>query len=139
MKTFKLSTHDWLVRLDAGEEIMTSLAEFAHAGGITAASFTGIGAVGELKYGYFDISKKQYAVAEEKISLEIVSLVGNIARMDDEPIVHAHISVGFPDMSVRGGHLVQGVISVTAEIFVRTYKAEVKRAKDKFSGLNLIR
>ena len=139
MKTIKLSDDDWLVRLDAGDEIITSLLEFALAAGITAASFTGLGAVGGLKYGYFDIDKKEYAVAEETISLEIVSLVGNLARIDDDPIVHAHISVGFPDMSVRGGHLVQGIISVTGEIFIRTYKAEVVRSKDKSFGLNLIK
>lgn len=139
MKTHELSANDWLVRLDAGDEIITSLLEFTRAAGITAASFTGIGAVGELKYGYFDITKKEYKVAEETISLEIVSLVGNLARIDGEPIVHAHISVGFPDMSVRGGHLVQGVISVTGEIFVRTYRAEINRGRDEFFGLNLIK
>ena len=139
MKTVKLSDKDWLLRLDFGDEIMKSLMAFAKQNSIASASFTGLGAVGGLKYGYFDLSAKKYRVAEESISLEIVSLVGNIGWLDDDPIIHAHIAAGFPDMTVRGGHLVEGNISVTAEIFIRTYDTAVKRGKDERFGLNLIK
>jgi predicted DNA-binding protein with PD1-like motif len=139
MKKVKLSPNDWLVRLDVGDEIISSLVEFASTENVKSASLNGLGAVGGLKYGYFDINRKEYNVAEETISLEIVNLTGNLARIDGEPIVHAHISVGFPDMSVRGGHLVEGIISVTGEIFVRTYDAGILRGKDEQFGLNLIK
>lgn len=139
MKKVKLSDTDWLVRLDAGDEIVASLMEFAREEKITGASLTGIGAVGGLKYGYFDIDLLEYQVAEEGISLEIVSLVGNLGRLDGEPILHAHISVGFPDRTIKGGHLVEGIISVTGEIFVRTYPTAIERGKDERFGLNLIK
>ena len=139
MKKVKLSENDWLLRLDVGDEIVSSLMEFARVEGIKAASLTGIGAVGGLKYGYFDINDKEYKVAEETISLEIVSLVGNLARIDGEPILHAHIAVGFPDMNIRGGHLVEGIISVTGEIFIRTYNTDIERGKDGRFGLNLMK
>lgn len=139
MKKVKLSGSDWLLRLDAGDEIVASLVKFASEEGIRSASLSGIGAVGGLKYGYFNVSDREYKVAEESISLEIVNLTGNLARIDGAPIVHAHIMVGFPDMAVRGGHLVEGIISVTGEIFVRTYDAEITRGKDERFGLNLIK
>ena len=139
MKKVKLSENDWLVRLDAGDEIVASLVQFAREEKITSASLTGIGAVGGLKYGYFDINLLKYSVAEVGISLEIVSLVGNLGRLDGEPILHAHISVGFPDMTVKGGHLVEGTISVTGEIFIRTYPATIERGKHERFGLNLIK
>ena len=138
MKKVKLSPNDWLVRLDVGDEIVASLVKFASEENVKSASFSGLGAVGGLKYGYFDINDREYKVAEESISLEIVNLTGNLARIDGEPIVHAHISVGFPDMSVRGGHLVEGIISVTGEIFVHTYDADINRAVDERFGLKLI-
>jgi hypothetical protein len=139
VKKLKLSENDWLVRLDVGDEIVGSIMEFARQEGVKAASLRGIGAVGGLKYGYFDVDDKEYKVAEESISLEIVSLVGNLARIDGEPILHAHIAVGFPDMSIRGGHLVEGTISVTGEIFVRIYDVGIERGKDEQFGLNLIK
>jgi predicted DNA-binding protein with PD1-like motif len=139
VKNVKLSANEWLLRLDVGDEIMKSLLAFARESRLPSASFTGIGAVGELKYGYFDLKAKKYRVAEESISLEIVSLVGNITWLDDDPIVHAHIAVGFPDMTVHGGHLVEGHISVTGEIFIRTYGVEIKRGKDERFNLNLIK
>ena len=139
MKKVKLSPNDWLVRLDVGDEIVASLVKFASEENVKSASFSGLGAVGGLKYGYFDINDREYKVAEESISLEIVNLTGNLARIDGEPIVHPHISVGFPDMSVRGGHLVEGIISVTGEIFVHTYDADINRAEEERFGLKLIK
>jgi len=139
MKKVKLSPDDWLVRLDVGDEIIASLVKFATEEDVKSASFSGLGAVGGLKYGYFDINDREYKVAEESISLEIVNLTGNLARIEGEPIVHAHISVGFPDMSVRGGHLVEGVISITGEIFIRTYDADIERAEEERFGLKLIK
>lgn len=139
MKKVKLSPNDWLVRLDVGDEIIASLVKFASEEDVKSASFSGLGAVGGLKYGYFDINDREYKVAEESISLEIVNLTGNLARIDGEPIVHAHISVGFPDMSVRGGHLVEGIISITGEIFIRTYDADIERAEEERFGLKLIK
>jgi predicted DNA-binding protein with PD1-like motif len=138
MKKIKLSDNDWLIRLDVGDEIIASLIRFAGEENVKSGSLTGIGAVGGLKYGYFDINDKEYKVAEESISLEIVNLTGNLARINGEPIVHAHISVGFPDQAIRGGHLVEGYISVTGEIFLRTYDAEVIRAEEDYFGLKLI-
>ncbi len=139
VKKTRLSDSDWLLRLDAGDEIVASVVQFAREEGINAASLTGIGAVGGLKYGYFDLETKEYQVKIEHISLEIVSLVGNLGRLDGEPILHAHIAVGFPDMTIRGGHLVEGKISVTGEIFIRTYQATIERGKDGHFGLNLIK
>ena len=138
MKTLKLSSNDWLVRLDVGDEIVASLVKFAGDENVKSASISGIGAVGGLKYGYFDINKKEYQVAEETISLEIVNLTGNLARIDGAPILHAHISVGFPDMTIRGGHLVEGIISVTGEIFVHTYDVDIERDEKNQFGLKLI-
>ncbi len=139
MKKVKLSPNDWLVRLDVGDEIVASLVKFASEENVKSASFSGLGAVGGLKYGYFNINDREYKVAEESTSLEIVNLSGNLARIDGEPIVHAHISVGFPDMSIRGGHLVEGIISITCEIFIRTYDADINRAEEERFGLKLIK
>ena len=138
MKKQKLSPNDWLLRLDVGDEIIASLVQFAAEENVKSASLSGIGAVGGLKYGYFDINDKEYKVDEESISLEIVNLTGNLGRIDGEPIAHVHIMVGFPDMTVRGGHLVEGFISVTGEILIRTYDADITRAEDDMFGLKLI-
>jgi predicted DNA-binding protein with PD1-like motif len=127
------------VRLDAGDEIVASLLKFAGDENVKSASISGIGAVGGLKYGYFNINDKEYQVAEESISLEIVNLTGNLARIDGAPILHAHISVGFPDMTIRGGHLVEGIVSVTGEIYVHTYDVDIERDEKNQFGLKLIK
>jgi predicted DNA-binding protein with PD1-like motif len=129
----------FLVVLDAGDEMIASLRKLAEAERIGEASFTAIGAVRDVVLGYIALETKSYLRRELGTdSMELVSAIGNLARLDGEPVVHCHATVGDREMRVYGGHLFQAVASVTVEIFLRVYDGEITRRYDPASGANTI-
>ncbi|HXG92163.1 MAG TPA: DUF296 domain-containing protein [Blastocatellia bacterium] len=139
MKT-KRTEDGFLIVLDVGDEIIASLKEMAATERIGMASFTAIGAVRDVVLGYLDLDVKDYLKREfGSDSMELVSLIGNLARLNGEPVVHCHAVVGDREMRVYGGHLFQAVASATAEIYLRVYEGEVARAFDPNFGANTIR
>ena len=129
----------FLVVLDVGDEVIASLKKLADAERIGEASFTAIGAVRDVVLGYIDLDSKTYLRRELGAdSMELVSAIGNLARLDGEPVVHCHATVGDREMRVYGGHLFQAVASVTVEIFLRVFDGEINRRFDPESGANTI-
>ena len=136
----KRTESGFLLVLDVGDEIIASLKKLAEAERIGLASLTGIGAVRGAVLGYLDLDQKQYLKREfGSESMELLSLVGNMARLEGQPVAHCHVVLGDREMRTFGGHLVQATASVTVEIFLRVFEGEVSRQFDPDSGANLIR
>lgn len=129
--------NSYLIRLLPGEEIFSSLMDFAQKEKITLASVSGIGAVNHVKMGLFDIASQKYNAVIKDEALEITSLVGNISIMDSKSYLHLHITVSDAKMQVFGGHLNEGIISATAEIIVHTIEGAVERSFDCSVGINV--
>ena len=130
----------FLIVLDPGDEMIASLKKLAEAERIGEASFTAIGAVRDVVLGYIDLDTQSYLRRElGPDSMELVSAIGNLARLEGDPVVHCHATVGDREMRVYGGHLFQAVASVTIEIFLRVYDGEITRRYDPASGANTIR
>jgi uncharacterized protein len=139
MKTKRTET-GFLVVLEVGDEIVDSLKKLAASERIGLASLSGIGAVRNAVLGYLDLIQKEYLKREfGPESMELVSLIGNIARLDGEPVLHCHVVLGDREMQTFGGHLFEATTSVTAEIFVRVFEGEIPRQFDPGSGANLMR
>ena len=135
----KRTEDGFFVVLDAGDEIIASLKEIAANERIALASFTGIGAVRDAILGYLDIDRKEYLKQQfGPESLELLSMIGNTARMNDEPVIHCHVVLGDREMRTFGGHLFQARVSVTVEIFIRILEGEVAREFDPRFGANLL-
>jgi len=129
----------FLIVLDVGDEVISSLVKLAVAERIGEASLTGIGAVKDVVLGYLDLEKKQYLKREfGPDSMELVSLAGNLALLRGEPVAHCHAVLSDREMRAFGGHLFQAVTSVTVEIFLHVYEGEIKRRFDPDSGANPI-
>src|ERR1700753_1996378 len=129
----------FLMVLDIGDEMIASLKKLADAERIGEASFTAIGAVNDVTLGYLDPVAKTYLKRElGSESMELVSAIGNLARLDGEPVVHCHAVVGDRELRCFGGHLFQAVASVTVEIFLRVYDGEITRRYDPNTGANTI-
>ncbi len=129
----------YVIRLDKGEEIISRLRELAEAEGIALASLTGIGAVSRVVAGVFDTREKAFKGRTWTGDLEIVSIGGNISRMDGHTYTHFHISVADESGRVFGGHLQEAVISGTGELVLTRLEGEVDRRYDSEIGLNLFR
>jgi predicted DNA-binding protein with PD1-like motif len=105
--------------MSKGDEIVSGIAEFAEKNHVTTAHFSAIGAIDKGTLGWFDPDKRAYKKIEVNSEVEILTLTGNIATgPNGKPNVHAHIIVGMPDGQARGGHLVEGYISLTLQCFV---------------------
>jgi uncharacterized protein len=131
--------NNYILNLSVGDEIISSLRAFMNQMKLPSASFIGLGASEHTIIGYFDRNRKEYINKTIDTVCEITSLVGNIAWNEkEEPIVHAHITLGFPDYHVEGGHLVEAVIGVVGEIMICPYSEMIIRKKDKNFGLMLM-
>ncbi len=138
MKILK-GDNSFVIKIPVGEEIMASLKEFMRQEKLPSASFTGIGAIEKCVIGYFDRNQKKYLHKTIDTVCEITTLMGNLGwDENDEPMIHAHITLGFPDYHIEGGHLVEGVIGVVGEIVVIPGTVRIVRKKDDQFGLMLM-
>lgn len=126
------------VVLDTGDEVLKSLLQVAKEHDLSAASFTGLGALQELVLGYFDWEKKDYRKIPIREQVEILNLTGNIALSDGEPKLHPHIVVGKADGTAHGGHLLEGIVRPTLEVVVMETPAHLHRRSDPETGLALL-
>ncbi len=124
----------YVVRLDAGEKIVETLKALCERDAIGGGFFSGLGAVAEAEIGRFDPAVKDYAWIKLTGPREIVSLYGNITRVDGRPFIHAHIALGDNTFAVKGGHLKEAVVSVTCEITLTRFRDDIGRMKDEASG-----
>jgi predicted DNA-binding protein with PD1-like motif len=104
---------------DPGEEVMSGLLDFAREHELTGAHLTAIGAFERLTLGFFETHKKGYKKIPINEQVELMSLIGNIARDENgEPKVHAHVVVGKADGTAHGGHLLDAHVRPTLEVVI---------------------
>jgi predicted DNA-binding protein with PD1-like motif len=76
-----------------------------------------IGAFERVKLGFFDPQKKEYKTIPIDEQVELMSLVGNIARdQHGQPRVRAHVVVGKSDGTAHGGHLTDAHVRPTLKV-----------------------
>lgn len=130
----------YVVILETGDEILSSLKTVAHHEKLAASSFKAIGALSAVELGWFNWEEKKYQTAlklEEQV--ELLSLVGDIALEGDQPQVHAHLVVGRRDGSAHGGHLISATVRPTCEIVITESPRHLHKELDPESGIALIR
>jgi uncharacterized protein len=126
------------VVMDTGDEVLGSLLSFAKEQKLSAAEFTGLGALSGAVLGYFDWQKKEYDRIAIEEQVEVLNLTGNVALNDGEPKLHPHIVLGKRDGTAHGGHLLEGHVRPTLEIIVTESPAHLQRRSDPETGLALI-
>ena len=125
--------------LDPGEEAFKTITEFANQNGISGASVAAVGAFKQAKVGWFDIEAKRYKPIAVDQQCEVLSLLGDIAQGDDgKASLHLHAVLGLSDGSVRGGHLLEGIVRPTLEVTIVETAAHLRRKKHPELGLALI-
>ena len=137
MQTKKIAD-GFVVKLDRGEQLVDSLIKFARQEKVDSGSVAGIGAVTNVTLGYFDREQKKYLQRKFEDVYELVSLLGSIASLDHQPILHLHIAISDRNYNLCAGHLFSAEVAVTAEVFVRAYPEPLLRKKDPEFGLNLL-
>jgi uncharacterized protein len=120
------------------DEVLSGVSDFAAQQHVASARFTGIGALKEATVGWFDPGRKSYKLNLIRQQVELVSLIGDIGLYNGIPVVHTHFSVGFPDGSMKGGHLIAAVTYPTVELFMTVFPTALQKKLDKETDLKLI-
>lgn len=129
----------YAVVLAKGDEAIAALTGFVRERGINAASVSAIGAFERALVGYFDWEQKEYRHIPVAEQVEVLSLLGDVARgTDGQPSLHVHAVLGRHDGSVVGGHLLEGRVRPTLEVVLIEPPAHLKKRDDPESGLALI-
>lgn len=129
-------------RFNAGKDLLASIKEVVKEHQVRAGLLTVIGAVDRAHYGFYQPHQKVYTTLkwtpspESSPALEIVSCIGNIAILDDEAVVHAHITFTGEKGEIMGGHLLEGCrVNPTAELTL--LKADGVLRRKRHEDLNL--
>ncbi len=79
-----------IYKLDFDSDLLNAIKEVAKK--IDSGFFWVIGAVSKAKFSFYDQKNKVYREISINKPLEITSCIGNIADLNGEKIVHAHIT-----------------------------------------------
>ncbi|MCQ5377284.1 MAG: DNA-binding protein [Candidatus Methanomethylicia archaeon] len=115
----------FILRIDEGEEVISSIASAAEREGLRAAIIASfIGAMRECRL----ILRKG---VEKSIEGHVEAVGnGNITRMGGSPFVHLHVSCG-SDRGVWVGHLIEGRAEIFCETALYVLEDPVERVYDK--------
>ena len=130
----------YVLIFNSGDEVATGLKDFATKQNLADASFKAIGALGSVKLAWFNPETKKYQISVDlKEQVELLSLIGDVAQNEGEPMVHSHVVVGRSDGTTAGGHLLEAVVRPTCEVFLTESPVHLSKAVDPDSGLVLIK
>ena len=125
----------YVIRFEDEEKVPDRFLAFLSSEGISAGSFTAIGALRRTRIAFFDTNAKEYQDIDLDEQMEVLALIGNVALYDGEPLVHAHITLGRRDGTTLGGHLRHGIVCPTLEMMLRVLPEPIHRAVDPKYGL----
>ena len=117
----------YVVVCDPGDEAVAALAQFARAERLEASQITAVGAFERATVGWFDRAARQYRRIAVDEQCEVLSLIGDVAEGQDGPSLHAHVVLGLPDGTTRGGHLLEGRVFPTLEAVVTETPAQLRK------------
>jgi hypothetical protein len=121
-----------------GEEVITSLIQFADANRVASGTFQATGSFHDVTLGYYDLEAQTYRNESFPERLEVLTMTGTIARGEaGERMIHAHVVVAGADYTTRGGCLVEATVGATLETVVETWPGTVHRRRDPDTGLDL--
>jgi len=128
----------YVIILAKGDEVMSGLTDFARQNKVTSASFTAIGAFSHATVAWFDDTRKEFRLIPIEQQVELVSMIGNIALVNDQPVDHTHVSVASSNGTVLGGHVINAFVFPTLELFMTVYPMPLHKESDEATGLKLI-
>ncbi|MCF7836137.1 DNA-binding protein [Candidatus Gracilibacteria bacterium] len=135
---FQKFSDTYFIRFDRGEEIVVLLQKFCEAEKISLAEISGIGAVGELEVGLFDVATKKYFSKQFTGDFEVAPLLGSATTKGGVVYLHLHINFADREQNSRGGHLNSAVVSATFEVMLRALPGKLNRKFSEEVGLNLL-
>ena len=119
----------YVLRLEDGEDILERLTQFVKERKVRAGFIEGVGSFDRATLGYFDGNK--FRPLKFRGEFQIISLVGNTAMMNGEPIVHMHAAISDSSGRCFGGHVMDGcVVSYNCELQLVELSGKIQKKKE---------
>ena len=134
---YKVDTNKVFIKIEQGEFIHLKILELANNLSIDSGLVVGIGAVTDVKLGYFDIDSKEYSSRDFSGEYELISFTGNISLRDGQRFIHTHVSISDSSYKVIGGHLFDAKIAAGGEFILSPGEISINRKFDSDVGLAL--
>jgi uncharacterized protein len=134
------SPKTFILLFETGEELVDGLLQFAKLQKVSGATFNAVGALSSVRLGWYSWESKRFepsVTLDEQV--ELLSLIGDVALEDGEPVVHAHAVIAKKDGTAHGGHLLNASVRPNCEVFLTESPAKLRRFIDPDSGLALIK
>lgn len=128
----------YTLRFETGESVVDGLSRFAQEQDIKGAWVKGLGGLASAELGFYDLSAKEYSWTKFDEPLELTNLTGNIARQNNELVLHLHATVSDAGMHAHGGHLREAIVGGTVEVMIHAIGGDPTRKLDEATGLNLL-
>ena len=129
----------YYLRLDIGDEVISSITQVCENENITLAGVQGIGGCKNAVTGVYNLESKSYSEERIEALLEIVSLIGNITEVEGKPFLHAHAVFAYKDdngiTKTLAGHLLSAVIGLTGEIIITPQSGSIGRKVNDELGI----
>ena len=106
-------------KLAHGSDLLEEITEICRNRNVQLGRIEGLGAVQRARLGFYDQHSREYQFFVLERPLEITKLVGNVSLKDDNPFVHAHITLADETGNAFGGHLAGGTVVFACEIYIR--------------------
>lgn len=126
----------YVLRLDPGEEVVSSLTAFAQERGVTAGWVSAIGSLDHAVLGFLDPKEGTYFKRTFDERMEVGSLNGNLGMEGDRPFAHIHAVLSPRELLAYAGHLHEGRVGVVVEAIVTAMHGRLVRAVDAASGFS---
>lgn len=131
-----------LARLTPGESVMAGFRGILDDQRIQrAVILSGIGSVvkaqflGVRPHAHRPFGTKWITQLEAEGPFEILTIEGNVFPSARSQVVHLHVTLGTSDGKVIGGHLVDGEVYTTVELFLAVLDCcRVRKVKDPLAG-----
>ena len=129
----------YYIRMDRGDEIISSILDICRREGIASAIYSGIGGCSEAQIQTFIPASGSFETQTLSGMLELVSLNGNVVT-DDEGVYyhHTHAAFSYKDGDrhcMAAGHIKSITVLYTAEIELRpVIGGEIRRSFDPETG-----
>ncbi len=126
------------MKVEPGEDVHGVLKNLALKERLKGASFHGVGATKEIELGFYNVESKKYKFTNYSGVYELVSMNGNIAWANEEPVVHIHATYSGEDNAVFGGHVNKMISAITVEVQLIALDVTLAREMDETIGLKLL-
>lgn len=133
----RVEKNAYLLRLEKGEELNSTIKEFCKKEHIKNAWLFAIGSIENPTLAHYQVDTKKYQ--ERKLSgiFELISLSGNVALYENQPLVHIHVAISEEHMNAYAGHLVSSLVSATVEVYLTAFSSSYKKSFSQEIGLKL--